>query len=183
MIGAKAKIVQLCAWSLSPIVLSGGGGVHPGISKTVNLALFLGVLYYLVRKPTREFFANRLASVRATLQHAAREKDAAMAKMAELDARLNRLDEELGTIQSQTEKEAAAERARIETETYQEIERIKSTAKREIELAKQIALSDLREFAATKAVDLAEQTIRREIRPEDDAKLLSRMVDTMSSVK
>lgn|SRR5262245_20569146 len=165
------------------LFLAGGGGIHPGISKAVNLALFLGVLYYLLRKPTREFFANRFASVRAMLQHAAREKEAASAKMAELDLRLNRVDEELRNIKLQTEQEIAAERSRIVVETEREIEKIKSTAKREIESAKQIALSELREFAATKAVDLAEQMIRREMKPEDDAKLLSRMVDAMSRVR
>lgn len=157
--------------------------LNPGIPKAVNLAIFLGVLYYLLRKPTREFFANRYAAVRARLEHAAREKEMAEAKMVELDERLNRLDDELGNIKSQTEQEAVAERTRIEAEMEQEIEKIKSTAKREIESAKQIAMSDLREYAATKAVDLAEQMIRREMRPEDDAKLLSRMADTMSQVK
>ena len=175
--------LQFCAFSLNPLFLVVGGSVHPAIAKAVNLALFLGVLYYLLRKPTREFFANRLQSVRAMLQHAAREKEAAMAKMAELDVRLNRLDEELGGIKLQTEQEVAAERARIVLETEQEIEKIKSAAKRDIESAKRIAMADLREFAATKAVDLAEQMIRRELKPEDDAKLLNRMVDAMSSVK
>jgi F0F1-type ATP synthase membrane subunit b/b' len=163
-------------------VLLAGAGVHPAISKAVNLALFLGVLYLLMRKPARQFFADRFALVRATLEHAAREKEAATAKMAELDARLNRLDEELKAVQSQAAAEAAAERARIEAETRQDIEKIKAVSKREVESAKLAAMSDLRDFAATKAVDLAEQMIRREMKPEDDAKLLKRMADAMSAV-
>jgi F0F1-type ATP synthase membrane subunit b/b' len=170
------------ALSLVPLLLAGGGSVHPAISKAVNLALFLGLMYFLLRKPVREFFTNRLALVRATLEHAAREKEAATAKMAELDARLNRLDGDLKNIKSQTEAEAAAERARIEAETRADIEKIKTTARREIESAKQVALTDLREFAATKSVDLAEQMIRRELKPEDDAKMLRRMADEMAKV-
>jgi F-type H+-transporting ATPase subunit b len=167
----------------SPIFLSSGGGVHPGISKAVNLTLFLGVMYFLLRKPTRDFFSARFAAVRTMLERAAKERDAATAKMAELDARLNRLDVELRNIKGQSEQEAAAERSRIEAETGQEIEKIKTSARREIESAKQVALSDLRNFAAVKAVDLAEQMIKRELKPEDDAKLLTRMADAMSSVK
>jgi len=178
----NANQLHSLALSISPLFLAGGGGVHPGISKAVNLALFLGVLYYLVRKPSREFFANRFALVRATLEHAAREKESATAKMAELESRLNRVDVELKSIKLQTEAEAAAERARIEAETKQDIEKIKLNAKREIESAKQVAMTDLREFAANKAVDLAEQLIRREIKPEDDAKLLRRMADAMAKV-
>ena len=75
--------------------LSGGGGVHPAIAKAFNLALFLGVMYMLVRKPARQFFADRFALVRATLEHAAREKEAATAKIAALDARLNRNQQEI----------------------------------------------------------------------------------------
>ena len=76
--------------------LSGGGGVHPAIAKAFNLALFLGVMYMLVRKPARQFFADRFALVRATLEHAAREKEAATAKIAALDARLELIPVELG---------------------------------------------------------------------------------------
>jgi F0F1-type ATP synthase membrane subunit b/b' len=43
-------------------------------------------------------------------------------------------------------------------------------------------MSELREFAATKSVDLAEQMIRRELKPEDDARLVARMGEEMSKV-
>src|SRR5262245_7123981 len=79
-----------------PLLLSGGFWTSPtGFPKLVNLVVFLTILYLLLHKPTREFFNQRLASVRETLDRAAREKQAATAKMAELDARLNRLDAEM----------------------------------------------------------------------------------------
>jgi F-type H+-transporting ATPase subunit b len=181
---------QLCSFALfvpaflahTPLPLLAGGGVSPAVAKTINLIIFLGILFYLVRKPAKEFFATRLAQVRATLQQAAKEKEAATAKMAELDARLSRLDTELTEIKSQAQREAAAERERLETEAKRDAEKIRATAQREIEAAKQIAMSELREFAATKSVDLAEQIIRRELKPEDDAQLLRRMGEEMSKV-
>jgi F0F1-type ATP synthase membrane subunit b/b' len=158
------------------------GGLHPGIPKAINLAIFITVLYLLLRKPAREFFARRFASVREMLEKAAREKKEAEAKMAEIDARLNHLDAEVAGIKAQAEREAAAERARMETEAKKDIERIRLSAQREIESAKQVAMADLRDFAAVKAVDLAEQMIRRELTPEDDAKLLQRVGDELSKV-
>jgi len=152
------------------------------ISKAVNLIIFLGLLYFLLRKPARQFFTTRLAEVRATLQQAAKEKEAATAKMAELDARLGRLDAELADIKSQAQREAAAESERLRAEAERDAEKIRAMAQREIESAKQIALSELREFAATQAVDLAEQMIRRELKPEDDARLVARMGEEMSKV-
>jgi F-type H+-transporting ATPase subunit b len=121
--------------------------------------------------------------VRETLDKAAREKQAATEEMAELDARLNRLDAEVAEIKTQAERESAAERARMETEAKRDIEKIREMAGREIESAKQVAMADLREFAATKAVDLAEQMIRREMTPADDAKMVARVGDEMSKVK
>ncbi len=165
-----------------PLLLA-EGGLHPGIPKAVNLAIFITVLYLLLRKPSREFFAQRFASVREMLEKAAREKKEAEAKMAEIDTRLNHLDAEVAGIKAQTEREAAAERERMETEAKKDIERIRLSAQREIEAAKQVALADLREFAAVKAVDLAELMIRRELTPDDDAKLLQRVGDELSKVK
>lgn len=163
-----------------PVLLA--EGLHPAIPKAVNLALFVGLLYYLLRKPAREFFATRLAEVRATLDRAAKEKAAAEAKMNELNARLSKLDTELAEIRSQAEREAQAERARLEAEAKADAEKLRLTAQREIEGAKQAALVELREFTADKAVELAEQLIRRELTPQDDARLLQRVSEELTKV-
>ncbi|HEY6400347.1 MAG TPA: ATP synthase F0 subunit B [Blastocatellia bacterium] len=167
-----------------PLLLSGSFWTSPtGFAKLVNLVLFFGILYWLTRKPAREFFRQRLASVRETLDRAAKEKKQATDKMAELDARLNRLDADLREIRAQSERDAAAERARMEAETRNDVEKIRQTAGREVDAAKQVALADLRAFAATKAVDLAEQMIRRELTPADDAKMVARVGEELSKVK
>jgi F-type H+-transporting ATPase subunit b len=169
---------------IHPLLLSGGFWTSPtGFAKLVNLVLFLTILYLLARKPAREFFKARLATVRETLDRAAQEKKQATDKMAELDARLNRLDEDLREIRAQTDRDAATERARMEAETRNDIEKIRHMAVREVDAAKQVALADLKAFAATKAVDLAEQMIRREMTPADDAKLVARVGEELSKVK
>ncbi len=180
-----ALFVPAVSADLQLLLFSGSGfWANPaGFPKLVNLAVFLAVLYLLLRKPTREFFAQRLASVREMLEKAAREKAEATAKMAELDARLNRLEAEKAEIKEQAEREAAAERERMEAEARRDIERVRSSAQREIEAAKLVAMAELREFAATKAVDLAEQMIRRELTPQDDARLLERVGEELSRVK
>ncbi len=166
------------------LLLSGGFWTSPsGFPKLVNLLIFLGILFYLLRKPAREFFAQRFATVRETLERAAREKEAAEAKMAELDGRLNRLDAELAEIKSQAQREAEAERKRMEDESKRDLEKLRLTARREIEAAKQVAMADLREFAATKSVEFAEQIIRRELTPEDDARLVKSVGEELGSVK
>jgi F-type H+-transporting ATPase subunit b len=163
-----------------PVLLA--GGLHPAIPKAVNLALFIGVLYYLLRKPVREFFTTRLAEVRITLDRAAKEKAGAEAKLNELNARLSRLDAEVAEIRSQAEREAQAERARLEAEAKADAEKLRLMAQREIEGAKQAALLRLRQYAAEQAVALAEQLIRRELTPQDDARLLQRVSEELTKV-
>lgn len=181
---SSAIFVPILFTDLHPLFFLESFWTSPaGFPKAVNLLLFLGILFYLLRKPAREFFAKRLADVREILERAAREKEGAMARMAELDARFNRLDAELAEIKKQAQDEAVAERERVELETKRDIDKFRASAQREIESAKQIALADLREFAATKSVELAEQIIRRELSPEDDARLLQRVSDQLGSGK
>lgn len=165
-----------------PLLLSGGGGaLNPALAKGINLTIFLVAMYLLVRKPAREFFAARLAQVRQLLEQAAREKQAATAKMAELDARIGRLDVELAAIREQTKHEIEAERVRIEAETAREAARLRETSQREIESAKLVALTELRDFAAKQADTLAEEMILRQLTPEDDARLIGRVIEGMTA--
>jgi F-type H+-transporting ATPase subunit b len=165
---------------LSPVLfisftfLLAGAGYLPIISKAVNVTIFFGILYLLLRKPLSRFFHERLALARADLERAAREKDEAEKKMRELELRLNHLDSELTEIRLLSEREALTERERIEKETERSIEKLRIMAKREIEAAKQVAIFELREFAATKSVEMAEAVIRQEITPEDDRRLIER---------
>lgn len=151
------------------------GGVPSWLPRTVNLIIFFGALYFLLRKPTREFFQQRYTEIRAALERAAKEKEAAQIRLAEIDARLNKLDAEIAEIRSQAEKETIAERERIETQSRQDAEKLRVMAQREIESAKNSALAELQQFTATQAVAMAEQMIRRELTADDDARLFNRM--------
>jgi F-type H+-transporting ATPase subunit b len=161
---------------------AGAGGLTPGIAKTINLTIFVMAMYWILRRPLRQFFAGRLSQVRETLDRAAREKAAAEEKMQELAARMARLEEDIAALRLQTEREAAAERARIEAETERDAARLKQAAQREIETAKQVALSDLRVFVAIEADRLADQVLRQQISSEDDARLIRQVTEQMSNV-
>lgn len=148
--------------------------INPLIPRTFNVAVFFGVLYFLLRKPTRAFFAERFQSIRASLERAAREKEEAQTRLRAIDARLAQLDSETAKIKETARQEAAAENQRLSAQTQTEVEKFQDTTRREIEAAKQTALVELRQFAATNAVTRAEQIIRQELTPADDADLLQR---------
>lgn len=144
--------------------------------KFFNLFLFIVVALLLHRKfgrPIREKLRSRGEAIKAELEMARADRDAAIAKLAEVEARFATLDSDVLAIKEKSRLEAEAERARLLAATEVEIAKIREQARREIEAAGQAARHDLRRFAAQESVRRAEQILTREIRPEDDARLIS----------
>lgn len=160
-----------------------GGEYLPLIAKVFNLLLFVGLLFYILRRPVAQAFRDRREGIRRDLMQAQEERNAALAKLGEVEARLARLDEEVEVIRAQAQKEAAEERARIERATEEEIRKVREQAQREIESAAKAARAELRAYAAEQSVRLAEEMIRRDIRPEDDARLVGEYVEELGGIR
>lgn len=156
---------------------------YPGFElwKFVNLFVFAGALVYIMMKKVRlgEAFKARRENIKRELAKAQQERDAALAKLQEVEERLARLDAEVSTIQEQSKREAGEERQRIAKSTEVEINKLSEQAQREIESAGKAAKHELRRYAAQASVELAEKIIRREMKPEDDARLIQRNVQEL----
>ena len=155
----------------------------PTIAKLVNLLLFIGLMLYFLRRPISEAFRGRQQGIRSELMRAEEERAAAEAQLEEVKGRLARLDTEVEAIKANAQKEAAEERARVERATEAEIRKIREQARREIESAAKAARAELRTFTAEQSVKLAEEMIRRDIRPEDDAHLAREYVEELGGVR
>ena len=158
---------------------------YPGFElwKFVNLAIFVIALVFAMRKffGVPEMFRNRKESIRAELEKARTERDAALAKLKEVEERLAHLDSQVATIKERSMIEAREERERISRSTQDEIAKLTAQAQREIENTATVAKKDLRRFTAEQSVRLAEDMIKRDIRPDDDARLLTRNVEEMGA--
>jgi len=158
------------------------GEMLPVFAKLVNLLLFAGVMYFILRRPLGEAFRARQEGIRRELVRAEEERNAAVAKLEEVEGRLARLDSEVEAIREQAQREAADERVRIERAAEEEIRKIREQARREIESASKAARAELRAYAAEQSVRMAEEMIRGEIRPEDDAHLVREYVEELGGV-
>lgn len=147
---------------------------YPGLEvwKFFNLFLFVVVMVYFLKRPLSDGFRSRREGIRRELLMAREERDQALAKLAEVQARLERLDSEVASIKEHALSEAQAERERISRDTEQEILKLQEQSQREILSAGKVAKHELRRFAAQQSVRLAEEIVRREIRSEDDARLI-----------
>ena len=160
---------------------------YPGFElwKFVNLFVFVGALVYiLVRKAKLgDAFRARREGIKAELEKARAERDAALAKLKEVEERLAGLDHQVATIKEKSTAEAAQERERIEHLTEAEIAKLTAQGQRDIENAAKMAKQDLRRFTAEQSVRLAEEMIKRDIRPDDDARLINRNIDEMGAAR
>lgn len=150
--------------------------------KFFNLFVFIGAALYLhgrFGRPIREALRSRSESIKRELQRAREERDQALAKLAEVEARFANLDTEIAKVKERTIMEAAGERQRISAATEEEISKLREQAKREIESAGKAARHQLRRFAADESVRLAEEILAREIRPDDDVRLTSQSVQEL----
>jgi len=92
---------------------------------------------------------------------------------------LSRLDSDVQAVKEQSAREAAEERARIAQATAAEIAKLSEQATREIESAGKVAKKELRRFTAEQSVRLAEEIVRREMKPEDDARLIASNIEDL----
>ena len=153
-------------------------------ARIINLILFVAVMVYILRRlGLGESFRARREGIRRDLMRAQEERNAALAKLEEVDARLGQLEVEVEAIRAQAQREAAEERVRIERATEMDARKLREQAQREIESAVKVARAELRSFAAEQSVRLAEEMIRRDMRPEDDARLVQDYVEELGGIR
>lgn len=153
------------------------------LAKVFNLVVFVGLISFFLRRPLGAAFTARREGIRKDLMRAQEERNVALAKFEEVEGRLKQLDAEVEAIRAQAQREGAEERERIERSTQEDIRKLSEHAQREIEIAGKTARAELRAYAAEQSVKLAEEMIRRDIRPEDDARLVAEYVEELGGVK
>src|SRR5438105_15952125 len=84
---------------------------YPGFElwKFINLAVFILLLVYILTRKANlgEAFRTRRETIKRELARAQQERDAAVAKLKEVEERLSRLDTEVATIKEQSARETA----------------------------------------------------------------------------
>jgi len=95
-----------------------------------------------------------------------------LARVAEADSLLSRLHEDVRAIHKQADEEAKSERERLAAGTARETEKLKQQSQREIDTAGKLARKELRQFLAQRSIELARESVRNQMRPEDDTALI-----------
>jgi F0F1-type ATP synthase membrane subunit b/b' len=147
---------------------------YPGLEfwKFFNLFVFIGVMTYLLRRKISEALAARRDAIKQELVDAQQRRELAMAQVAEADTLLSRLDADKESVREHARQEAKSERQRLADSTKRELEKLEHQARREMETADKIARKQLRQFFATRSIEVARQNVSAQMRPDDDVSLI-----------
>ncbi len=157
---------------------------YPGFEawKFLNLAIFIGILTYLLKKPLGDAFKAKREAIRAELIKAEEEKQAALAQLVSAEAKLAQLDSEKASVLKSAEEEANAEKKRLAEQTEIDTQRLRAQTESEITRLSQQIRSELRRFSAEESIRLAEEKLRSQIDAEQDSRLVKASIQAMGGL-
>jgi F-type H+-transporting ATPase subunit b len=158
---------------------------NPGFPlwKFFNLAVFIGGLGYLLKKPLTESFKTKREIIRAELIKVEEEKQSAMAKLTEVESKTANLESEKHNIILTAQIEADNEKRRIAEQTESDIAKIRSQADAEILRTKTSAQNQLRKYSAEESIRLAEQMLREKLGATSDSDLVRVGINNLGGAK
>lgn len=178
----------MLAFIHSFILIFAEGGVkwwnYPGFEfwKFLNLAIFVGIMVYLLKKPLSAAFKAKREAIRAELIKAEEEKQMALNQLTLAEAKLARVESESDEIIEKAKLEAEEEKARILREAEEEANRLRAQAENEIERKAQLVRLELRRFSAEESVRLAEEKIKQNINAAKDAQLVKANIKSIGGL-
>jgi F-type H+-transporting ATPase subunit b len=125
-----------------------------------NSGVIVLTIVWLLWKALPKLFRSRSERLAKQLEEARRATQEANRLMAEVEARLSRLDSEVEAMRATMERDSADEEKRILAAMEAERQRIIASAEQEIAAAQAGAQRDLKKFAADLAIDNAMRRIQ-----------------------
>jgi F0F1-type ATP synthase membrane subunit b/b' len=130
-----------------------------------NFVILAGLLGILIKKHAPAFFAARAQQVREGLEAGRKAQAEAEKVAAGVQAKLATLDSEIASLKASATAELERETQRIRRDTDKELQRIEQHTAAELDSLGKRATLELRQYAASLAVDLAEQKVRARMTP------------------
>lgn len=150
--------------------------------KFFNLAVFIAVAIYILKKPLSEAFKAKREEIRSELIKAEEEKQAALAKLTAAETKLAKLEAEKADIIDKAKDEAASEKKRLAEQTKLEIERLRQQTEAELGRLSGQSRAELRRFSAEESIRLAEEKLRSQIDGEKDARLVKASIQEIGGL-
>jgi len=143
----------------------------------LNFAILVGAVLFALLKYLPKTFRAQREDIQHRLVEARTATEQANERLAAIEQRLSRLDEEVAAISRQAEKDSSEDEARIKASIETERQRIMEAVSRDIAAASSAAQRDLKRFVAGLAVDRAAQRIA--LTEDDDRALVQEFAKSL----
>jgi len=146
-------------------------GIH---WKLFNFIAFIGVLYFILRKPVKDFWASRSHEIRFEMEDADRLLQESQKNYKRLETRLARIEREVKDLIESLIEAGELEKRTVIEEAQRFAEKVARESERMMNQEVQKAKELLKMQAVQFSVELAEKLIREKFRSEDQEKLVGK---------
>jgi F-type H+-transporting ATPase subunit b len=160
-------------------VLAADAGAHAKafsfteeLFKLVNTLIVVGILYKVAFNPIKNFLKDRREGIRKALDEARAAREEAEKQLAEQRSKVADLEAELMRVRDQGKKERAAMQERLEKEQENQAQRLLEQTRTTIELEATKARAELQNQAASLALNLAEEMLKKELGEADQERFV-----------
>ncbi len=140
--------------------------------KLVNTLIVVAILYKFAFNPIKNFLKDRREGIHKALEESQAAREEAEKQLAEQRAKVADLEAELVRVREQGAKERGAMRERLEEEQENQARRLLEQTKTTIELEASKARAELQSQAASLAVGLAEEMLKKELGEADQKRFV-----------
>lgn len=144
-----------------PVLAEEGAKPDPAESSTgllfrwLNFLIVFGGIAYLIAKYGSSFFRGNAKAISASIREATAVKVEADRELREVETKIARLDQDVAEMREEARRNWAAESERLNTSAQAEIEKIAHAAREELAASERAAQQQVREMAASLAVERA----------------------------
>ena len=150
-----------------------------------TLIIFSAVIVILTKlawNPVLTVLNERERNIRGSLEAAKKERGEARQLLADYQAKLDQARGEATAIVEEGRRDAEVVGRNMQQQSRAQAEALVERARREIKLATETAVKELYDQTAELSVRIATGVIRKELSPEDHARLVNESLEQMKSV-
>jgi F-type H+-transporting ATPase subunit b len=142
-----------------------------------NFLVFASILFYLLRKPTIQMFANRASNYHAAVNKASQALEEAKARKTEIESKLTEMKRGHKESIAQAKKEAEQLKVNAVEEARAEAKRMAEEAERTIRVELDKAKAELRTFMLQQAISMADKDLGGQLDANEQKRLQKEFVE------
>lgn len=145
--------------------------------KTFNFLILVGLLYWLLADKIKQFFIERRAEIKDSLEKAVERKAEAEKKYREYSEKIDKASAEIDGILEMIKAQGIAEKQKIVEDAERTARKMKEDAHARIEQEMKKATDGLRAQAVDLSVKMAEEILKRSITRDDHESMVKEYID------